>query len=105
MSQEGPPEDPRRPAGGGPASAAPQPRGPSDRDSKRTDAPSAGDEVGDGRLGPSHLFIRRPIATCLLMVAIFLSGVIGFQFLPLSALPEVDYPTIQVQTFYPGASA
>ena len=38
------------------------------------------------------------------MVAIFLSGVIGFQFLPLSALPEVDYPTIQVQTFYPGAS-
>ena len=38
------------------------------------------------------------------MLAIFLSGVVGFQFLPLSALPEVDYPTIQVQTFYPGAS-
>ena len=53
---------------------------------------------------PSRLFIERPIATTLLMVAIFLSGVIGFQFLPLSALPEVDYPTIQVQTFYPGAS-
>ena len=62
---------------------------------------------GGGPLGgfsPSTLFIERPIATSLLMVAIFLSGLIGFQFLPLSALPEVDYPTIQVQTFYPGAS-
>ncbi len=59
---------------------------------------------GRGQLSPSHLFIARPIATSLLMVAIFLAGVVGFQFLPLSALPEVDYPTIQVQTFYPGAS-
>ena len=53
---------------------------------------------------PSALFISRPIATSLLMIAIFLVGAIGFQYLPLSALPEVDYPTIQVQTFYPGAS-
>ncbi len=49
-------------------------------------------------------FIRRPVATSLLMIAILLVGIVGFQFLPLSALPEVDYPTIQVQTFLPGAS-
>ncbi len=55
-------------------------------------------------MGPSRLFILRPVATSLLMVAIMLSGMVAFQFLPLSALPEVDYPTIQVQTFYPGAS-
>ena len=54
--------------------------------------------------GPSVLFIRRPIATSLFMIAILLAGLVGFQFLPLSALPEVDYPTIQVQTYYPGAS-
>ncbi len=53
---------------------------------------------------PSRLFILRPVATSLFMAAIFLSGLIGFHLLPLSALPEVDYPTIQVQTFYPGAS-
>jgi multidrug efflux pump len=57
----------------------------------------------DGGLGLSHLFIRRPVATTLLMVSILLVGAIGYIFLPLSALPEVDYPTIQVQTFYPGA--
>lgn len=55
-------------------------------------------------MSPSRLFILRPVATSLLMVAIFVSGVIAYHFLPLSALPEVDYPTIQVQTFYPGAS-
>ena len=55
-------------------------------------------------LSPSAPFIRRPVATSLLMAAILLVGLIGFRFLPLSALPEVDYPTIQVQTFYPGAS-
>ena len=55
-------------------------------------------------MSPSRPFIMRPVATSLLMAAIFLAGVVGFQFLPLSALPEVDYPTIQVQTFYPGAS-
>lgn len=49
-------------------------------------------------------FIARAIATSLLMFAIFLSGVLAYQLLPVSALPEVDYPTIQVSTFYPGAS-
>ena len=53
---------------------------------------------------PSRPFIQRPVATALLMVAIVLAGLVGFKFLPLSALPQVDYPTIQVQTLYPGAS-
>jgi len=51
----------------------------------------------------SKIFIMRPIATTLLMVAIILSGVVAFRQLPVSALPQVDYPTIQVVTFYPGA--
>ena len=55
-------------------------------------------------MNPSRLFILRPVATSLLMVAILLSGIFAYQKLPLSALPEVDYPTIQVVTFYPGAS-
>ena len=55
-------------------------------------------------MNPSRIFIDRPVATSLLMIAILLVGVMAFRFLPLSALPEVDYPTIQVQTFYPGAS-
>ena len=55
-------------------------------------------------MSPSRPFIQRPVATALLMVAIVLSGLVGFKLLPLSALPEVDYPTIQVQTLYPGAS-
>ena len=55
-------------------------------------------------MSPSRPFILRPVATTLLMVAIMLSGLIAFRFLPVAALPEVDYPTIQVQTFYPGAS-
>ncbi|ALR77339.1 MdtB/MuxB family multidrug efflux RND transporter permease subunit [[Enterobacter] lignolyticus] len=54
--------------------------------------------------GPSRLFILRPVATTLMMVAILLAGIIGYRFLPVSALPEVDYPTIQVITLYPGAS-
>ncbi|EPX7407933.1 MdtB/MuxB family multidrug efflux RND transporter permease subunit [Cronobacter dublinensis] len=54
--------------------------------------------------GPSRLFILRPVATTLLMVATLLAGIIGYRFLPVSALPEVDYPTIQVVTLYPGAS-
>ncbi len=54
--------------------------------------------------GPSRLFILRPVATTLMMVAIMLAGIIGYRFLPVSALPEVDYPTIQVTTLYPGAS-
>ena len=52
----------------------------------------------------SEPFIRRPVATTLLMIAIMLAGLAAFRFLPLATLPEVDYPTIQVQTFYPGAS-
>lgn len=55
-------------------------------------------------MSPSRPFILRPVATSLLMVAIVLAGLVGFKFLPLSALPQVDYPTIQVQTLYPGAS-
>jgi len=55
-------------------------------------------------MNPSRLFILRPVATSLLMVAIVLSGLLAYRQLPLSALPEVDYPTIQVVTFYPGAS-
>jgi len=55
-------------------------------------------------MNPSKLFILRPVATTLLMAAIMLGGMFAYRFLPLSALPEVDYPTIQVQTFYPGAS-
>src|SRR3954465_6254274 len=54
--------------------------------------------------GPSRPFILRPIATSLLMVAIVLGGLVGLRLMPLSALPQVDYPTIQVQTLYPGAS-
>ncbi|KGD72208.1 multidrug transporter [Tatumella morbirosei] len=54
--------------------------------------------------GPSRQFILRPVATTLLMVAIVLAGILGYRFLPVSALPEVDYPTIQVVTQYPGAS-
>jgi multidrug efflux pump len=55
-------------------------------------------------MNPSRLFILRPVATTLLMLAILLVGMISYFNLPLSALPSVDYPTIQVQTFYPGAS-
>lgn len=55
-------------------------------------------------MNPSRLFILRPVATSLLMLAVFLSGILAYRILPLSALPEVDYPTIQVVTLYPGAS-
>ncbi len=55
-------------------------------------------------MNPSRIFILRPVATTLLMAAIMLAGWVAYGFLPLSALPEVDYPTIQVQTFLPGAS-
>ena len=53
---------------------------------------------------PSRPFILRPIATSLFMTAILLVGIVAFMQLPVSALPEVDYPTMEVQTFYPGAS-
>jgi multidrug efflux pump len=55
-------------------------------------------------MSPSKPFILRPVATSLLMVAILLAGFVAYKQLPVSALPQVDYPTIQVQTFYPGAS-
>src|SRR5450631_2202640 len=55
-------------------------------------------------MSPSRPFIVRPIATTLLMVAILLVGVVAYKQLPVSALPQVDYPTIVVLTFYPGAS-
>ncbi|MBV8803854.1 MAG: efflux RND transporter permease subunit, partial [Sinobacteraceae bacterium] len=52
----------------------------------------------------SRLFVLRPVATTLLMIALVLIGLVAVRFLPVSSLPDVDYPTIQVQTFYPGAS-
>src|ERR1017187_4254445 len=55
-------------------------------------------------VNPSRQFILRPVATSLLMAAIFLIGVVGYTQLPVSALPQVDYPTSHVATFYPGAS-
>ena len=54
-------------------------------------------------MNPSRPFILRPVATVLFMAAILLSGVVAYRLLPVSALPQVDYPTIQVMTFYPGA--
>lgn len=55
-------------------------------------------------MNPSRPFILRPVATTLLMVGVLLVGYVAYRQLPVSALPQVDYPTIQVQTFYPGAS-
>jgi multidrug efflux pump len=55
-------------------------------------------------LNISRLFVLRPVATSLLMIALVLVGLVAVRFLPISSLPSVDYPTIQVQTFYPGAS-
>src|SRR5947209_16062995 len=55
-------------------------------------------------MNPSRVFILRPVATSLLMAGLVLVGVVAFRQLPVSALPQVDYPTIQIQTFYPGAS-
>ena len=55
-------------------------------------------------MNPSRLFIHRPVATSLLMVALLLAGLLAYRLMPISALPEVDYPTIQVMTLYPGAS-
>ena len=55
-------------------------------------------------MSPSRPFILRPVATSLLMAGILLAGFVAYKQLPVSALPQVDYPTIQVLTFYPGAS-
>src|SRR5690349_10477744 len=54
-------------------------------------------------MNPSRIFVERPVGTSLLMVAIMLVGLIAYRFLPLAALPQVDYPTIRVLTLYPGA--
>ena len=83
-------------AAGGPAPRTAGPR----RRARRNEARA----LRGGAVNPSRIFIDRPVATSLLMIAILLVGITAFRFLPLSALPEVDYPTIQVQTFYPGAS-
>jgi multidrug efflux pump len=56
-------------------------------------------------MNPSRLFIQRPVATMLLMLAVMLAGIFAYRLLSTSALPEVDYPTIQVSTLYPGASS
>ncbi len=72
-----------------------------------TPAQTSDDPTEDSTAGepsPSRIFILRPIATSLLMVAVLLAGFVGYRLLPQSALPEVDYPTIQVSTLYPGAS-
>ena len=58
----------------------------------------------DSGMNPARLFILRPVATSLLMLALLLCGALAYRLLPVSALPEVDYPTIQVSTLYPGAS-
>ena len=85
-----------------PGEVPPSPHGKTQGAKSGKDKVDAKDKLS--AFSPSRLFILRPVATSLFMAAIFLSGLIGFHLLPLSALPEVDYPTIQVQTFYPGAS-
>ena len=55
-------------------------------------------------MSPSRIFILRPVATSLMMAGVVLVGAVAFRELPVSALPQVDYPTIQIQTFYPGGS-
>src|SRR5713101_4524710 len=64
----------------------------------------AASEIPTDCMSPSRTFILRPVATSLLMAAILLAGLVAYRELPVSALPEVDYPTIEVLTFYPGAS-
>src|SRR6202022_4983541 len=70
----------------------------------RHDLPGAGVRRWGRPMNPSRVFILRPVATTLFMAAILVAGGVAYRFLPLSALPEVDYPTIKVQTFLPGAS-
>src|SRR5437667_11920360 len=55
-------------------------------------------------MNPSRPFILRPVATSLLMVAVLLAGLVSYRVLPIAALPQIDYPTIEVVTLYPGAS-
>src|SRR4029077_5742283 len=84
--------DSSRPLGGRPG-----------RDRRRGQAAAGHESVGDP-VSPSRPFILRPIATSLLMAGLLLVGAVAYRQLPVSALPQVDYPTIQVATFYPGAS-
>ena len=65
---------------------------------------AASPPAAEARPSPSRLFILRPIATSLLMIAVLVAGFVGLRLLPQAPLPEVDYPTIQVTTLYPGAS-
>src|SRR5207249_2539799 len=65
--------------------------------------PHCADRCPGSFMSPSRIFILRPVATTLLMVGLLLVGLVAYTQLPVSALPEVDYPTIQVVTFYPGA--
>jgi multidrug efflux pump len=76
----------------------------SERSDSGTSLGAEEEVLGAEGVNPSRPFIMRPVATTLLMLAILLAGIVGYRFLPLSALPEVDYPTIQVTTLYPGAS-
>ena len=95
------------PTSGAEPAQAGQQRQPPQAGSASTSRPAAPVRRSDSRpaaMNPSRLFILRPVGTTLLMVAILLVGIVAYRFLPISALPEVDYPTIQVQTFYPGAS-
>ncbi len=73
-------------------------------DSQALPGGAASDSGASVRGSPSAPFIARPVATALLMIAIVLAGIVGFTLLPLAALPQVDFPTIQVTTGYPGAS-
>ena len=102
------------PAGGGDPAKSHQGQGGKSGEGKLRDGSTQGGARGDksgapaasqgAAMSPSRPFILRPIATSLLMVAILLAGAIAYRQLPVSALPQVDYPTIQVITFYPGAS-
>jgi multidrug efflux pump len=67
-------------------------------------AAGAAPQAATDGFNPSRLFIERPVATTLLMFAVLILGIAGYHLLPVSALPAVDFPTIEVQTFYPGAS-
>ena len=71
---------------------------------KTTKSAASVPTAGAVKMNPSRTFIVRPVATTMLMVGILLAGAVGYTQLPVSALPEVDYPIIQVTTFYPGAS-
>ncbi len=77
----------------------------SQRDGARHSQPPPSKPGEDDHSSISEPFIRRPIATTLLMIGLLLAGLVGFQQLPIAALPEVDYPTIVIATYLPGASA